>query len=92
MNKRFLDTLENALIVILLASSHLGFFFVISVCFILSGVQLTKLLIILLFLCSCGLTHLLLRWIYGVQQKGLAIRWQEKNRRKKPAEEDADGN
>lgn len=86
MKKRFLDVLENALIVILLASSYLGFFFVISACLILSGVQFTKLMIVLLVLCSCGLTHLLLRWICGVQQKVLAIRWKEKNRRKESLE------
>ena len=87
MKKRILDTLENALIVILLASSYFGFFFVVSVCLILTGAQVTKLLIVLLFLCSCGLTHLILRLLYGVQQKGLAIRWKEKNRKKKHAEE-----
>ena len=87
MNKRILDVLENVLISLLLASSYLGFFFTSSICLILTGTQFTKLLIVLVFLCSCGITHLLLRLICGVQQKVNFIRWKEKNRRKEPVEE-----
>ena len=88
MNKRVLDALDNALVGLLLASSYLGFFFIASACLILSGVQFTKLLIVLVFLCSCGLTHLLLRLIYGVQQKVITIRWKEKNSKRKIEEDE----
>lgn len=87
MKKRLLDALDNALTGLLLASSYLGFFFIVSACLILSGVQFTILLMILVFLVSCGITHLLLRLIYGVQRKVITIRWKEKNRRKEPLEE-----
>ena len=86
MNKRILDALDNALVGLLLASSYFGFFFVVSACLILAGVQFTKLLIVLVFLCSCGLTHLLLRLIYRVQQKAIVISWKEKNRQKESLE------
>lgn len=87
MNKRVLDALENALVCLLLASSYFGFFFIVSACLILAGVQFTKLLIVLVFLCSCGLTHLLLRLFCRVQQKVNFIRWKEKNRNQKIGED-----
>ena len=77
MNKRILDVLENALIGLLMASSYFGFFFIVIFCIFLTGVKLTILITVLVFLCSCGLTHLLLRLIYGVQQKVNFIRWKE---------------
>ncbi len=88
MKKRFLDVLENALVGLLLASSYFGVFFIVSACLILAGVQFTKLLIVLVFLCSCGLTHLLLRLICGVQRKANFIRWKEKNRNRKIGEDE----
>lgn len=88
MSKRFLDALDNALVGLLLISSYFGFFFIASACLILAGVQFTILLMILVLLCSCGFTHLLLRWIYRVQQKSILISWKEKNRKKAPAEDE----
>ena len=87
MKKRLLDALDNALVGLLLASSYLGFFFIVIFCIFLTGVKLTILITVLVFLCSCGLTHLLLRLICGVQSKANIIRWKEKNRRKEPVEE-----
>ena len=87
MNKRFLDALDNALIGLLLISSYFGFFFIASACLILAGVQFTILLMFLVLLCSCGCTHLLLRWIFRVQQKSLAIQWKEKNQKIKSVED-----
>lgn len=91
MNKRFLDVLENVLVCLLLISSYFGFFFIASACLILAGVQLTILIIVLVFLCSCGFTHMILRWICGVQQKSLYLKWKDKNRKKTPVEV-SDGN
>lgn len=88
MSKRFLDALDNALVGLLLISSYFGFFFIASACLILAGVQFTILLMILVLLCSCGFTHLLLRWSYRVQQKSILISWKEKNRKKAPAEDE----
>lgn len=79
MNKRVLDTLDNALVALLLTSSYFGFFFIVIFCIFLAGVKLTILITVLVFLCSFGLTHLLLRLIYVVQQKENIIRWIEKN-------------
>lgn len=87
MNKKFLDALENVLIGLLLISSYFGFFFIASACLILAGVRFTILLIFLVLLCSCGCTHLLLRWICRVQQKSLYLRWKEKNQKKTSAED-----
>lgn len=88
MNKRILDALDNALIGLLLISSYFGFFFIASACLILAGVKFTYLLMVLVLLCSCGFTHLLLRWIYRVQQKSLAISWKEKHQKKAPVEDE----
>lgn len=88
MNKRILDMLENALVGLLLISSYFGFFFIASACLILAGVRFTILIMVLVLLCSCGFTHLLLRWIYGVQQKSLYLRWKEKNQKKTSAEDE----
>jgi hypothetical protein len=41
----------------------------------------------LVLLCSCGCTHLLLRWICRVQQKSLYLRWKEKNQKNKAVED-----
>ena len=87
MKKRLLDALDNALVGLLLISSYFGFFFIASACLILAGVRFTILIMVLVLLCSCGFTHLLLRWIYRVQQKGLAIEWKEKNQKKAPVED-----
>lgn len=87
MNKKFLDALDNVLIGLLLISSYFGFFFIASACLILAGVQFTILLMFLVLLCSCGFTHLLLRWICGVQQKISIARWKEKNQKKTSAED-----
>jgi hypothetical protein len=88
MNKRILDVLENALVGLLLISSYFGFFFIASACLILAGVRFTILIMVLVLLCSCGFTHLLLRWICGVQQKSLYLRWKEKNQKKTSAEDE----
>lgn len=88
MNKRFLDALDNALVGLLLISSYFGFFFIASACLILAGVRFTILLMFLVLLCSCGCTHLLLRWIYRVQQKSLYLRWKEKKQKKTSAEDE----
>ena len=88
MNKRFLDALDNALVGLLLISSYFGFFFIASACLILAGVRFTILIMVLVLLCSCGFTHLLLRWICGVQQKSLYLRWKEKNQKKTSAEDE----
>ena len=87
MNKRFLDALDNALVGLLLISSYFGFFFIASACLVLAGVHFTILLMFLVLLCSCGCTHLLLRWIYRVQQKSLAIQWKEKHQKNKSVED-----
>ena len=87
MKKRLLDALDNALVGLLLISSYFGFFFIASACLVLAGVRFTILLMLLVLLCSCGCTHLLLRWIYRVQQKGLAIQWKEKHQENKPVED-----
>jgi hypothetical protein len=88
MNKRILDALDNVLIGVLLFSSYFGFFFIVSACLILAGMQFTTLIAILVFLCSCGFTHLLLRWIYRVQQKSLYFGWKEKNQKKAQVEDE----
>lgn len=87
MNKRFLDAMDNVLVGLLLISSYFGFFFIASACLVLVGVRLTILLMFLVLLCSCGCTHLLLRWIYIVQQKSLYLGWKEKNQKKTSVED-----
>jgi hypothetical protein len=70
MKKHILNAIEVVLICLLLLSSYLGFFFSGLICICLDGTELTSLILVLWFLCSCGLTHMILRWLNNVQGKG----------------------
>lgn len=61
MRKIFFDVLETALIILLLGSSYIGFFFTGVFALYVAGVELTKLILLLVFAISICTTHMILR-------------------------------
>lgn len=67
MRKIILDTIELALITLLLGSSYFGFFFAVAILLLLGGAELTTLTVCLVFVTSVSVTHQILRWLCNVQ-------------------------
>lgn len=66
---KFLNAIENLLIVLLLVSSHMGFFFVGCAIVYLAKMQLAIIDLVLLLIAGIGATHGILRWLCNVQTK-----------------------
>lgn len=65
----FLNAIENLLIVLLLVSSYMGFFFVGCAIVYLTKMQLAIIDLVLLLIAGIGATHGILRWLCNVQTK-----------------------
>ena len=67
MGKIIFDVLEIALIILLLVSSYIGFFFAGFLVLYFAGVEVTKLILLFVFAISVATTHMILRWLTNVQ-------------------------
>lgn len=70
MRKIIFDALEIVLIILLLISSYMGFFFTGSLVLYFAGVEFTKLILLFVLAISVATTHMILRWLTNVQCMG----------------------
>ena len=66
---KFLDAIERLLIVLLLVSSYMGFFFAGCAIVYLAKTQFAIIDLVLLMIAGIAATHGILRWLCNVQSK-----------------------